>query len=172
MPPHNPTNASRMDMDRLASGHDAALDDLTGASRSRSCSITSCAACKTRRTLPDLAQRYVRPHFSEPRHPKFDKRMRFSTWLYAIATNLVRDRFRHRARHPQVSLDAENEATGESFRVSVSEQKTNTEGESVCRTQSGRKPSAKPWANCPKNFARRSYSPSTRNFLTPRSARF
>jgi RNA polymerase sigma-70 factor (ECF subfamily) len=54
---------------------------------------------------------------------KFDKRMKFSTWLYAIATNLVRDRYRHRTRHPQVSLDAENEASGEDFRESVPEQK-------------------------------------------------
>jgi len=44
-------------------------------------------------------------------------------WLYAIATNLVKDRYRHRSRHPQVSLDAENETTGENFRASVPEQK-------------------------------------------------
>jgi len=37
--------------------------------------------------------------------------MKFSTWLYAIATNLVKDRYRHRTRHPQVSLDAEVETT-------------------------------------------------------------
>ena len=38
---------------------------------------------------------------------KFDSSQRFSTWLYAIATNLVKDRYRYRTRHPQVSLDAE-----------------------------------------------------------------
>ncbi len=54
---------------------------------------------------------------------RFDSRQRFSTWLYAIATNLVKDRYRHRSRHPQVSLDAENEATGEDFRESMPEQK-------------------------------------------------
>src|SRR5258708_37897239 len=53
---------------------------------------------------------------------KFDSRMKFSTWLYAIAMNLVKDRYRHRTRHPQVSLDAENEATGEGFRESMREQ--------------------------------------------------
>jgi RNA polymerase sigma-70 factor (ECF subfamily) len=53
---------------------------------------------------------------------KFDTRMKFSTWLYAIATNLVKDRYRHRTRHPQVSLDAENEATGENFHENVPEQ--------------------------------------------------
>src|SRR5205823_5390014 len=43
---------------------------------------------------------------------KFDSRQKFSTWLYAIATNLRRDRLRWRARHPQVSLDAEDEQSG------------------------------------------------------------
>ncbi len=28
---------------------------------------------------------------------KFDSRQKFSTWLYAIATNLVKDRYRYRA---------------------------------------------------------------------------
>lgn len=36
---------------------------------------------------------------------RFDLSENFSTWLYTIATNLVRDRFRWRTRHPQVSLD-------------------------------------------------------------------
>ena len=44
---------------------------------------------------------------------------KFSTWLYAIASNLVRDRYRWRTRHPQVSLDAKNEATGNDFGESL-----------------------------------------------------
>src|SRR5262249_33949734 len=52
---------------------------------------------------------------------KFDTRQRFSAWLYTIATNLVKDRYRYRTRHPQVSLDAENEATGDTFRESLPE---------------------------------------------------
>jgi RNA polymerase sigma-70 factor (ECF subfamily) len=50
---------------------------------------------------------------------KFDLRQKFSTWLYAIASNLVRDRYRWRKRHPQVSLDAANEATGNDFGESL-----------------------------------------------------
>lgn len=46
---------------------------------------------------------------------KFDAQQKFSTWLYAIASNLVRSRFRWRKRHPQVSLDATNEVTGSDF---------------------------------------------------------
>jgi RNA polymerase sigma-70 factor (ECF subfamily) len=44
--------------------------------------------------------------------PKSGSSGKFSTWLYAIATNLLRDRFRWHKRHPQVSLDAEREEAG------------------------------------------------------------
>jgi len=54
---------------------------------------------------------------------KFDPSQRFSTWLYAIATNLVKDRYRYRSRHPQVSLDAENEAAGGNFVEALPEQR-------------------------------------------------
>ena len=40
---------------------------------------------------------------------KFDPAQKFTTWLYAIAANLVRDRYRWRSRHQQESLDAERE---------------------------------------------------------------
>ena len=43
---------------------------------------------------------------------KFAAGQKFSTWLYAIASNQVKDRYRWRSRHPQMSLDAENEQTG------------------------------------------------------------
>ena len=41
---------------------------------------------------------------------------KFSTWLYALASNLVRDRYRWRSRHPQVSLDAEPEGAALSWK--------------------------------------------------------
>jgi RNA polymerase sigma-70 factor, ECF subfamily len=44
----------------------------------------------------------------------FRRNARFTTWLYTIATNLVRDRMRRAARHPHVSLNAEiSDETGE-----------------------------------------------------------
>ena len=52
---------------------------------------------------------------------KFDQRQKFSTWLYAIASNLVKDRYRYRSRHPQVSIDAEIE-TGKPFREVLEEE--------------------------------------------------
>jgi RNA polymerase sigma-70 factor (ECF subfamily) len=46
---------------------------------------------------------------------RYDSARRFSTWLFAIAANLVKDRFRWRVRHPVDSMDADHEATGEGF---------------------------------------------------------
>jgi len=101
------------DMARLVAGGDAALNDLMERHAEkvfhylfRSLQDESDAA--------DLAQEtFVRVYQNRA---KFDARQKFSTWLYAIASNLVRDRFRWRSRHRQVSLDAENEATGNDFR--------------------------------------------------------
>jgi RNA polymerase sigma-70 factor (ECF subfamily) len=42
---------------------------------------------------------------------KFRSGARFTTWLYAIATNLARDCHRHRARHPEAALP-EGESAG------------------------------------------------------------
>jgi RNA polymerase sigma-70 factor (ECF subfamily) len=53
---------------------------------------------------------------------KFRPDAKFSTWLYTIASNLVKSRYRFRSRHPEVSLDAENDQTGQSFRNSIREQ--------------------------------------------------
>ena len=50
---------------------------------------------------------------------RFDVRQKFSTWLYTIATNLSRDRLRWRSRHPQVSLDAEDERSGATLAKNV-----------------------------------------------------
>ena len=55
----------------------------------------------------DLAQEtFVRVYQNRQ---KYNPAQKFTTWLYAIASNLVRDRFRWRSRHPQVSLEAESQ---------------------------------------------------------------
>lgn len=52
----------------------------------------------------DLAQEtFVRVFQNRAR---FNPDRKFSTWLYAIATNLARDRLRWLARHPQISLES------------------------------------------------------------------
>ncbi len=107
-------------MARLAAGHDAALNDLMARHAPKLFNYLV-RSLQNEEDAADLAQdTFVRVFQNRT---KFDKRMKFSTWIYTIATNLVRDRYRHRKRHPQVSLDAENQATGENFRESVPEQK-------------------------------------------------
>ena len=110
----------RADMIRLAAGHDATLNDLMERHAGKLFNYLV-RSLQNEEDAADAAQEtFVRVFQNRSR---FDSRQRFSTWLYAIATNLVKDRYRHRSRHPQVSLDAENEATGEDFRESVPEQK-------------------------------------------------
>src|SRR5262245_46269915 len=101
------------DMQRLASGHDAALNELM--ERHGGKLFHYLIRClQSEDEAADLAQEaFVRVY---QHREDFDGRQKFSTWLYAIATNLVKDRYRWRSRHPQVSLDAENTQTGNSLR--------------------------------------------------------
>jgi len=108
----------RADMTRLASGHDAALNDLMERHAPKLFNYLV-RSLQNDEDAADAAQEtFVRVYQNRE---KFDMNQKFSTWLYAIATNLVKDRYRHRSRHPQVSLDAGNEATGEDFRESLPE---------------------------------------------------
>ena len=106
-------------MTRLASGHNPALDDLMERHAPKLFNYLA-LSLQDESDAADLTQETFVRVFQN--RTKFDTRMKFSTWLYAIAMNLVKDRYRHRTRHPQVSLDAENEATGEDFRESIPEQ--------------------------------------------------
>ena len=100
----NPDALDAQDMARLAEGREAALNALMARHAGqlfhylvRSLQDESDAA--------DLAQETFARVYQHRR--KFNPRQKFTTWLYAIASNLVRDRYRWRARHPQVSLDTE-----------------------------------------------------------------
>jgi RNA polymerase sigma-70 factor, ECF subfamily len=115
-----PDERDRADMVRLAAGHGPALSDLMERHAPKLFNYLV-RSLQNENDAADLAQETFVRVFQNCM--KFDPRMKFSTWLYAIATNLVKDRYRHRTRHPQVSLDAENEATGENFRESVPEQR-------------------------------------------------
>ena len=109
----------RRDMIRLTAGDDAALNELM--ERHGGKMVNYLVRClQNEEDAADTAQEtFVRVYQNRA---KYDTRIKFSTWLYTIATNLVKDRYRHRTRHPQVSLDAENEATGGDFRENVPEQ--------------------------------------------------
>jgi len=97
------------DMIRLAQGHDAALSDLMSRHGERLFHYLI-RQVQSDSEAADLAQEaFLRVYQNRG---KFDAGQKFSTWLYAIATNLSRDRLRWRSRHPQVSLDAEDQQSG------------------------------------------------------------
>ncbi|HXT39241.1 MAG TPA: sigma-70 family RNA polymerase sigma factor [Candidatus Angelobacter sp.] len=102
-------NEDIVDMERLAAGYDAALNNLIERHGERLFRFLT-RLLQNESDAEDLAQEsFVRVYQHRAR---FDSRQKFSTWLYAIASNLARDRFRWRARHAQVSLDTESEETG------------------------------------------------------------
>jgi RNA polymerase sigma-70 factor, ECF subfamily len=101
------------DMARLAGGQDAALNALMDRHSERVFHYLL-RSLQNEADAADLAQEtFVRVYQNRSR---FDPKQKFTTWLYAIASNLVRDRFRWRSRHPQVSLDAESPETEMPFK--------------------------------------------------------
>jgi RNA polymerase sigma-70 factor (ECF subfamily) len=92
------------DMARLASGHDLSLNELMERHAERLFHYLL-RSLQNEADAADLAQEtFVKVYQNRE---KFDARGKFSTWLYTIASNLVRTRYRWRTRHPQVSLSAE-----------------------------------------------------------------
>ena len=109
----SPDELDAADMQRLVSGHDAALNELM-ARHGEKLFHFLIRGLQNEAEAADLAQEaFVRVY---QHRAKFDASQKFSTWLYTIAANLDKDRYRWRSRHPQVSLDVENEQTGDSLR--------------------------------------------------------
>jgi RNA polymerase sigma-70 factor (ECF subfamily) len=106
----------RMDMARLAAGQSPALNELMER-HAETLFHYLVRSLQNEEDAADLAQETFARVYQN--RAKFDARKKFSTWLYAIASNLVRDRYRWRKRHPQVSLDAANDATGNDFGESL-----------------------------------------------------
>jgi RNA polymerase sigma-70 factor (ECF subfamily) len=99
-------------MQRLAGGHDAALNDLM-AGHARPVFQFLCRMLGNEDDANDLAQEtFVRVY---QHRASFKPDAKFTTWLYTIAANLARNHHRWLGRHPSVSLDAENETTGQSI---------------------------------------------------------
>jgi len=93
----------RVDMQRLAHGHDAALNDLMER-HAQSIFHFLYRMLGNEEDANDLAQESFVRVFQH--RTTFKPDARFSTWLYTIAGNLARNHRRWRARHPNVSLDA------------------------------------------------------------------
>ena len=104
------------DMARLVSGHEAAMNELM----ERHAGKLFNYLIRCLQNAEDAADGAQETFFRVYQHrAKFNSNQRFSTWLYAIATNLIKNRYRYRIRHPQFSLDAENEAVGGVFQESL-----------------------------------------------------
>jgi RNA polymerase sigma-70 factor (ECF subfamily) len=102
----------RADMEKLQAGHDAALNDLMERHATPIFHFL-CRMVGNEEDANDLAQEtFVRVFKSRA---SFRAKQNFSTWLFTIAANLARNHFRWRARHPNVSLDAENAETEQSL---------------------------------------------------------
>jgi RNA polymerase sigma-70 factor (ECF subfamily) len=101
--PDDESEKDRADMARLAAGYEAALNELMERHGERLFHyLIRCL--KNEDEAADLSQEtFVRVY---QHRQKFDPRQKFTTWLYAIASNLVRDYFRRHGRHPHISLDA------------------------------------------------------------------
>ncbi len=101
---------------RLANGHDAALNDLM-ARHAEKLFHYLVRSLQNEEDAADLAQEAFVKVFQH--RAKFDRTQKFTTWLFAIAGNLVKDRYRWRARHPQACLDAGNEETEANLKDSL-----------------------------------------------------
>ncbi len=108
----SPEARDRADMEKLQAGHDAALNDLMERHATPIFHFL-CRMVGNEDDANDLAQEtFVRVFKS---CSSFRTDQKFSTWLFTIAANLARNHFRWRARHPNLSLDAENSETEQSL---------------------------------------------------------
>ena len=99
-------------MERLAAGHDAALNDLMERHATAVFHFL-CRMLNNEDDANDLAQEtFVRVFRARETFRPTEK---FSAWLFTIAANLARNQIRWRTRHPNVSLDAETGAAEQSL---------------------------------------------------------
>ena len=93
------------DMERLMAGQDTALNDLMERHATPVFHFL-CRMVGNEDDANDLAQETFARVFRA--RASFRPGEKFSTWLFTIAANLARNHFRWRARHPNVSLEAES----------------------------------------------------------------
>ena len=98
----------RADMERLAGGHDAALNDLMERHAGPLFQFLFRMLANEADANDAAQETFVRVYRYRERYDGG----KFTTWLYAIASNLARSEYRRRSRHPNVSLDAERTVDG------------------------------------------------------------
>jgi RNA polymerase sigma-70 factor (ECF subfamily) len=93
----------RADMERLAKGHDAALNDLMERHAGPVYQFLF-RLLGNEEDANDCAQEtFARVYGHRDRYDGG----KFTTWIYTIASNLAKNEYRRRGRHPNVSLEAE-----------------------------------------------------------------
>ena len=116
----DPVQHDAADMKRLVAGQDAALNELMDRYGPPLFHYLI-RLLQNEDDAADAAQgAFVRVYQNRA---AFNPKGKFSSWLYTIATNLARDQLRYRARHPAISLEAENESTGGDFHEDLSDYK-------------------------------------------------
>jgi len=112
-------SGDRREMSLLAAGDGSALDRLMDRHAQRLYHYLL-RLLQNEAAAEELAQEtFVRVFCNANR---FDPDRSFSSWLYTIATNLVRDSARRQARHPQISFDAQLNDDGASLRDALPSQ--------------------------------------------------
>ena len=113
----SPEALDRADMQHLQAGHEAALNRLMDRHATPVFHFLH-RMVGNEDDANDLAQEtFVRVFKARGR---FRPEQKFSTWLFTIAANLARNHFRWRARHPNLSLEAENPVTAQSLGSTLS----------------------------------------------------
>ncbi len=111
--PTDPAEDDLLDMKALRAGDELALNRIMARHREKLFHYLIRLVQNESEALDLAEEAFVRVFLNRE---KFNSKLRFSTWLYAIATNLARDRLRWFSRHRNVSLDA---ATAEDERPLV-----------------------------------------------------
>jgi RNA polymerase sigma-70 factor, ECF subfamily len=108
----DPDALDRADMERLVAGQGAALNALMDR-HATSVFHFLCRMLGNEDDANDLAQEtFARLYRARD---SFRLEQRFSTWLFTIAGNLARNQLRWRSRHPNLSLEAEADATDQTL---------------------------------------------------------
>ncbi len=129
----SPDEQDAQDMARLAGGHDAALSSLMERHAQKLFHYLV-RLLHDEADAADLAQEtFVRVYQNRA---KFNPAQPVTTWFSTIATNLARDRWRRRARRPEVSLQAQHPETGEELGGTLPEARP-TPGEELLARERG-----------------------------------
>jgi RNA polymerase sigma-70 factor (ECF subfamily) len=121
------------DMERLAAGQDAGLDNLMERYGQRLYRYVLRLLRDKHEAEEIVQETFVRVYQYRAR---FDPRHRFSCWVYRITTNLARDHLRRRQRRPEVPLIPEDSDGNDNPRISPQDPARDP-GESLVAQETG-----------------------------------